>query len=77
MPSFADFDLDKDGKITEAEFTEARTARISQRATEGYPMRGLADAPAFADLDTNHDGALEPGEFAAAQAQHQQQQRRQ
>lgn len=75
MPSFADFDLNKDGKITEEEFTEARSARISQRATEGYQMRGLANAPAFADMDTNHDRALEPGEFAAAQAQHRQQMR--
>ena len=48
MPVFADFDLNGDGKITEAEFTEARTARISQRAQEGRQMRGLTDALSFA-----------------------------
>lgn len=75
MPAFADFDLNKDGKITEEEFTEARAARISKRATEGYQMRGLANAPAFADMDSNHDGALSPEEFSDAQARHRQQMR--
>ena len=75
MPAFAEFDLNKDGKISEEEFTEARTARISKRATEGYQMRGLANAPAFADMDANHDGALSPEEFSAAQTQHRQQMR--
>lgn len=73
MPAFADFDLNKDGKISEDEFNEARTARITKRATEGYQMRGLANAPAFADMDTNHDGSLSPEEFSAAQTQHRQQ----
>lgn len=71
MQTFADFDLDKDGKITEAEFDEVRAARISKRATEGYQMRGLANAPTFAEIDSNHDGALSPSEFSAQQAQHQ------
>lgn len=75
MPTFADFDLNKDGKISEEEFNEARAARISKRATEGYQMRGLANAPAFADMDTNHDNALSPEEFSAAQTQHRQQMR--
>jgi len=73
MPSFADFDLNGDGKISEAEFTEARTARISQRATEGRQMRGLADALSFAEIDTNSDGSISPEEFAAAKALHGQQ----
>jgi len=72
MPAFAEFDLNKDGKITEEEFTEARAARISKRATEGYQMRGLANAPAFAEMDANHDGFLSPQEFSSAQSQHQQ-----
>lgn len=75
MPTFADFDLNKDGKISEDEFIEARTARISQRATEGRQMRGLTNAPAFADIDTSHDGTLSPQEFANSLGQHQQQMR--
>jgi hypothetical protein len=72
MPAFSDFDLNKDGKITEDEFNEARAARIADRAQKGYPMRGLANAASFADIDTNHDGTLSPAEFAAHQAAHRQ-----
>lgn len=70
MPTFADFDLDGDGKISEAEFTEARTARISDRAQQGYQMRGLVNAPSFADVDTDNDGSISPEEFEAYQAEH-------
>ncbi len=72
MPSFSEFDLNKDGKITEEEFTDARTARITKRLQEGYQMRGLANASSFADIDTNHDSAISPEEFSAHQAVHQQ-----
>ncbi len=77
MPAFADFDLNGDGKITEAEFNEARTARISQRAKDGRQMRGLADAPAFEELDANGDGSISREEFAAAMKLHQQQSEKQ
>lgn len=70
MPSFADFDLNKDGRITEDEFNEARAARIADRAQKGYPMRGLANAASFADIDTSRDGVLSPAEFAVHQASH-------
>lgn len=73
MPSFSEFDLNKDGKITEEEFTDARTARITKRLQEGYQMRGLANAPSFADMDTNHDGAISPEEFSEHLAVHRQQ----
>jgi hypothetical protein len=73
MPAFADFDLNKDGKITEEEFNEARAARIADRAQKGYPMRGMGNAASFADIDTNRDGTLSPAEFATHQATHRQQ----
>jgi len=73
MPSFSDFDLNNDGKITEEEFIEARTARISDRAQQGYQMRGLTDAASFADIDTNGDGSISPEEFSAYQSVHRQQ----
>jgi hypothetical protein len=73
MPSFADFDLNKDGRITEEEFNEARAARIADRAQKGYPMRGMGNAASFADIDTNRDGVLSPAEFSAHQAMHRQQ----
>jgi Ca2+-binding EF-hand superfamily protein len=69
MPAFADYDLDGNGAITEQEFNEARSRRISERAQQGYPMRNLGNAPAFADVDTNGDGVIDPEEFAAHQGQ--------
>ena len=35
MPTFADFDGNGDGRITEQEFVGARSKRIAERATEG------------------------------------------
>ncbi|MFC1684266.1 EF-hand domain-containing protein [Pseudomonadota bacterium] len=75
MPTFAEFDLDGDGVITEKELNEARGQRISERAKQGYPMRGLASAPSFADMDSDGDGKLTPEEFSAAQAAHRQEMR--
>ena len=66
--AFADFDLDKNGRMTEAEFDEARAARMKQRAEEGRMMRGMADGCTFAEIDTNHDGSVTPEEFAVHQA---------
>ncbi len=67
MPSFADYDSNGDDVITEQEFNAARAARMGERAQQGYPMRGAADAPTFADIDTNHDGRITQEEFAAHQ----------
>jgi Ca2+-binding EF-hand superfamily protein len=72
-PAFSDFDLNGDGSLTEAEFNEARAKRMSERATQGYPMRNAGNAPAFGSLDTDGNGKVTPDEFAAAQAQHRQQ----
>ena len=72
MPTFADFDLNKDGKITEAEQLKAREARIEQRRAEGRQLRNQANAARFAAADTNRDGSVSPEEFAAHQATRQQ-----
>ena len=70
MPTFADFDLNGDGKMTEDEFNQARAERIAKRAKEGRKMKNLANAPSFADIDTDGDGGVSPEEFAAHQAAH-------
>jgi len=73
MPAYTDFDLNADGYLVEDEFYEARNIRVSERAKQGYQMRGLANAPSFADIDMNGDGKVSPQEFSAHQAQHRQQ----
>jgi Ca2+-binding EF-hand superfamily protein len=73
MPSFAEFDLNSDGALTEQEFYEARANRIAERSQQGYPMRNLANAPSFEMIDLNGDGQITPDEFSAGQAQHRQQ----
>lgn len=66
-PTFADFDRNADGRISEQEFDATRSERIAQRASEGRPMRGLAGAPSFAEIDRDGDGSISPAEFAAHQ----------
>ena len=73
MPKFSEFDLNQDGLMTEDEFIEGRGQRISERAKQGYMMRGLQHARPFSEIDTDGDGLVNPEEFAAAQAEHQQQ----
>lgn len=73
MPTFADFDLDGDGKIVEKEFNEAHAQRMSEMAAEGRQMKHVGDAPGFAGIDTNDDGEISETEFATHQAEHHQQ----
>lgn len=73
MASFAEFDADGDGAVTEQEFVDARNKRIAERAGEGRPMRGLAQAEEFKDIDANGDGRLSREEFEAHQRRHVQQ----
>ena len=73
MPSFADFDLNGDGFVEEQEFDEARAKRISERASQGYPMRNAGNAPPFSAIDSDGDGRVSPQEFSAHQAQHRRQ----
>lgn len=73
MPTFDEFDLNRDGTLTETEFYEARAKRMAGRAQEGYPLRNAGKAPPFGDFDSNGNGSVTPEEFAAAQASHRQQ----
>lgn len=70
MPTFADFDLDGDGAITEDEFIKARSERIAKHVQEGRQMKNLAAAPSFQDIDTDDDGGISGDEFTAHQAEH-------
>ena len=70
MPTFADFDLDGDGKIVEQEFNTAHDKKMSEMAAEGRQMKHVGDAPGFSGIDTNDDGEISEQEFAAHQAEH-------
>lgn len=63
QPTFEEYDLNNDGKITQSELEEARAKRMSQKAEEGKMLRNAGKAPAFADMDKNNDGALNKEEF--------------
>ncbi|GEM_PF-458465 len=72
-PSFQDFDLNGDGRITADEFNQAQAKRMSERAAAGYPMRGAASAPSFEMIDANQDGVVTPAEFQSWQEKRRQQ----
>ncbi len=65
--SFSALDQDGDGVITPSELNAVRSERQGQRAQQGMPMRGAAQAPSFSDLDRNGDGGITPDELTAAQ----------
>jgi len=69
LPTFEQFDLNNDGKITQSEMEEARAKRMSQKAKEGKMLRNAGNAPAFADMDKNNDGSLNQEEFRLHQAE--------
>ncbi len=68
-PTFDDYDLNKDGEVNEAEFNEARSKRVSERAQMGYKMKNLPNAPLFTDIDTDNNGLISAEEFSAHQMQ--------
>jgi hypothetical protein len=72
MPTFAEFDLDRNGYLDEDEFIEARGKRVSDRASQGRMMRGLSSMLQFSDLDLNADGKITPDEFTQGQVAHRQ-----
>ena len=64
---FSAFDQDGSGYITQDEFDTVRAQRMAEKAADGRPMRGAADAPSFSEFDKNADGQLSQDELAAGQ----------
>lgn len=69
MPTFEEYDLNNDGKITESELDEARTKRMNEKAKEGKMLRNAGNAPAFSQMDKNNDGSLNREEFQLHQSE--------
>lgn len=69
QPTFAEFDLNNNGAITQKELEEARAKRMNQKAKEGKMLRNVGNAPAFATMDKNNDGILNQEEFRLHQTE--------
>lgn len=71
---FGDYDMDKNGIISEAEFDTAKTARMTSKAEEGRQMRNVGNSLMFADIDTNKDGKVTSQELSSGQQMQRQKQ---
>lgn len=67
MPSYADFDANGDGKITQKEFKNTQQKRMQEKADSGRMMRNADNAPMFGDIDANKDGNIDKQEFKTHQ----------
>lgn len=63
QPTFSQFDLNNDGKITPKELEEGRAERRKQNEKEGRMMKNADKASSFTDIDTNKDGTISKEEF--------------
>jgi len=70
MPTYADFDLNGDGKVVEQEFNEAHAKHMIKMAEEGRQMKHAGSFPGFAGIDTNGDGVITEEELLTHQAEH-------
>lgn len=56
---FGLFDADKDGVISETEYTKVREARSEQRSNQNERMmKNVKNAPTFQELDSDKDGKV-------------------
>ncbi len=70
--AFSDYDTDKNGSISEAEFNAAHDKRMQNNSAAGMPMKGAANRPMFSQLDINNDAKLSADELKNGQMHHQQ-----
>lgn len=67
VPSFSDFDANRDGKVVQEEFEAAQQKRMTEKAEAGRMLRNAGNAPTFNEIDTNSDGSFDAIEFSAHQ----------
>lgn len=68
--SFEDYDVDKNGSISESEFYDLRAKKMELKAQQGMPMKNAANAPSFEYFDTNGDKQLSKIELLEGQINH-------
>jgi Ca2+-binding EF-hand superfamily protein len=71
---FSDYDTNKNGIISEAEFDTAKTANMTAKAEEGRQMRNVGNSLMFNDIDTNKDGKVTAQELSTGQQMQRQKQ---
>ena len=76
-PTYADYDLNGDGKITQKEFYDAQAARMNKKASEGKMMKHAGNAPTFESIDTDRNGVISQKEFTVHQQKQMQKMRQQ
>ena len=63
QPSFSDVDANKDGKVTQEEFSMFQASQMEKNANAGKALRNAGNAPQFEDIDTNKDGSVSAEEM--------------
>lgn len=63
QPTFSQFDINNDGKITPKELKEGREELMKKNLKEGRKMRNKDKISSFEDIDTNRDGEISKEEF--------------
>ena len=70
VPSFSDFDENRDAKITKEEFESAQKHRMKHQSESGKMMKNINNQFSFESLDTNQDTFVDTREFSEHQAKH-------
>lgn len=70
IPSFSDFDTNRDGKITKKELEVAQKNRMEKQSQSGKMMKNIDNKPSFESMDANKNGSVDTLEFSEHQAAH-------
>jgi len=65
--SFEDYDMDKNGLISEVEFYDLRAKKMESKAQQGMRMKNATNAPSFEYFDTNNDKQISKIELLEGQ----------
>lgn len=68
IPSFSDFDTNRDAKITKEEFEKIQTHRMKYQSESTRMISNVDNNLSFENMDTNHDSFISTTEFSEHQA---------
>ena len=70
IPSFSDFDENRDGKISQVEFDVAKKNRMEKHSEAGRMTKNIDSKPSFKAMDTNKDTFVDVQEFSEYRSIH-------